>query len=152
MRIRVLKWCEFGSRLRSFFHSSFLSFFFLPSSFPLSSCSSVYLRIDAIYLLNGYARSRCAEYWPQSVKISLSYLFFYLFLEERIQYKFENRFLLQQAVTHPSYKENFGTNPDHIRLTEWKTDFILQKLYWRPLYADCGSVILILLTYFKKSK
>ncbi len=48
------------------------------------------------------------------------YLFIYLFLEERIQYKFENRFLLQQAVTHPSYKENFGTNPDHIRLIDWK--------------------------------
>jgi dsRNA-specific ribonuclease len=28
-------------------------------------------------------------------------------LEERIQYKFENRFLLQQADSHPSYKENF---------------------------------------------
>jgi hypothetical protein len=50
-----------------------------------------------------------------------SFIFFiFLFLEERIQYKFENRFLLQQAVTHPSYKENFGTNPDHIRSIEWK--------------------------------
>merc|ERR1719445_1224410 len=32
-------------------------------------------------------------------------------LEKRIKYKFKNRSLLQQAVTHPSYKENFGTNP-----------------------------------------
>merc|ERR1719445_511672 len=38
-------------------------------------------------------------------------------LEKRIKYKFKNRSLLQQAVTHPSYKENFGTNPDHIRNT-----------------------------------
>jgi len=38
-------------------------------------------------------------------------------LEKRIKYKFNNRYLLQQAVTHPSYKENFGTNPDHIRNT-----------------------------------
>ena len=39
------------------------------------------------------------------------------YLEDRINYKFNNRFLLQQALTHPSYKENFGTNPDHIRNT-----------------------------------
>ena len=38
-------------------------------------------------------------------------------LETRISFKFTNRYLLQQAVTHPSYKENFGTNPDHIRNT-----------------------------------
>ena len=38
-------------------------------------------------------------------------------LETRIGYKFTTRHLLQQAVTHPSYKENFGTNPDHIRNT-----------------------------------
>ena len=38
-------------------------------------------------------------------------------LEKRISFKFSNRYLLQQAVTHPSYKENFGTNPDHIRNT-----------------------------------
>lgn len=36
-------------------------------------------------------------------------------LEENIEYKFKNRFLLQLALTHPSYKENFGTNPDHAR-------------------------------------
>lgn len=36
-------------------------------------------------------------------------------LEEAIEYKFKNRFLLQLALTHPSYKENFGTNPDHAR-------------------------------------
>ena len=38
-------------------------------------------------------------------------------LETRISFKFTHRYLLQQAVTHPSYKENFGTNPDHIRNT-----------------------------------
>lgn len=36
-------------------------------------------------------------------------------LEETIEYKFQNRYLLQLALTHPSYKENFGTNPDHAR-------------------------------------
>ncbi|XP_047476126.1 ribonuclease 3-like isoform X1 [Penaeus chinensis] len=36
-------------------------------------------------------------------------------LEERILYKFRTRFLLQLALTHPSYRENFGTNPDHAR-------------------------------------
>ncbi|XP_073837215.1 ribonuclease 3-like [Musca autumnalis] len=37
------------------------------------------------------------------------------FLEEKIEYKFKNRYLLQLALTHPSYKENYGTNPDHAR-------------------------------------
>lgn len=36
-------------------------------------------------------------------------------LEEKVDYKFKNRYLLQLALTHPSYKENFGTNPDHAR-------------------------------------
>nr|AVK59427.1 Drosha-PA [Diabrotica virgifera] len=36
-------------------------------------------------------------------------------LEEKVKYKFKNRALLQLALTHPSYKENFGTNPDHAR-------------------------------------
>ncbi|KAG5668838.1 hypothetical protein PVAND_016760 [Polypedilum vanderplanki] len=36
-------------------------------------------------------------------------------LEKTINYKFKNRYLLQLALTHPSYKENFGTNPDHAR-------------------------------------
>ncbi|KAG8194728.1 hypothetical protein JTE90_026377 [Oedothorax gibbosus] len=36
-------------------------------------------------------------------------------LEQKIGYKFEDRFLLQLALTHPSYRENFGTNPDHAR-------------------------------------
>lgn len=38
-------------------------------------------------------------------------------LEDRIVYKFQNRYLLQLALTHPSYRENFGTNPDHARNT-----------------------------------
>ncbi len=36
-------------------------------------------------------------------------------LEDRIKYRFKNRYLLQLALTHPSYRENFGTNPDHAR-------------------------------------
>ncbi|XP_055859421.1 ribonuclease 3 [Episyrphus balteatus] len=36
-------------------------------------------------------------------------------LEKNIGHKFKNRYLLQLALTHPSYKENFGTNPDHAR-------------------------------------
>lgn len=36
-------------------------------------------------------------------------------LETNIGYKFQNRYILQLALTHPSYKENFGTNPDHAR-------------------------------------
>ncbi|KAH8366956.1 hypothetical protein KR200_006208 [Drosophila serrata] len=36
-------------------------------------------------------------------------------LEESIGYRFKNRYLLQLALTHPSYKENYGTNPDHAR-------------------------------------
>ncbi|KAJ8720232.1 hypothetical protein PYW07_012275 [Mythimna separata] len=38
-------------------------------------------------------------------------------LEKKIGYKFKDRALLQTALTHPSYKENFGTNPDHARNT-----------------------------------
>ncbi|KAJ8719612.1 hypothetical protein PYW08_011787 [Mythimna loreyi] len=36
-------------------------------------------------------------------------------LEKTIGYVFKQRALLQTALTHPSYKENFGTNPDHAR-------------------------------------
>lgn len=36
-------------------------------------------------------------------------------LESNIRYEFSNRSLLQLALTHPSYRENFGTNPDHAR-------------------------------------
>ncbi|XP_065072658.1 ribonuclease 3 [Ochlerotatus camptorhynchus] len=36
-------------------------------------------------------------------------------LEQHVDYKFINRYTLQLALTHPSYKENFGTNPDHAR-------------------------------------
>uniref|UniRef100_A0A182MAP4 Ribonuclease 3 n=1 Tax=Anopheles culicifacies TaxID=139723 RepID=A0A182MAP4_9DIPT len=36
-------------------------------------------------------------------------------LEQYIGYTFTNRYTLQLALTHPSYKENFGTNPDHAR-------------------------------------
>ncbi|KZC07809.1 PREDICTED: ribonuclease 3 [Dufourea novaeangliae] len=36
-------------------------------------------------------------------------------LEHTLGYEFKNRYLLQLALTHPSYRENFGTNPDHAR-------------------------------------
>ncbi|CAH0686174.1 unnamed protein product [Spodoptera exigua] len=36
-------------------------------------------------------------------------------LENKIGYVFKQRALLQTALTHPSYRENFGTNPDHAR-------------------------------------
>jgi len=39
------------------------------------------------------------------------------YLEETLEYKFKNKYLLQLALTHPSYRENFGTNPDHARNT-----------------------------------
>lgn len=37
------------------------------------------------------------------------------YLEKTLKYDFKNRYLLQLALTHPSYRENFGTNPDHAR-------------------------------------
>lgn len=36
-------------------------------------------------------------------------------LEKLIDYTFRNKYLVQLALTHPSYRENFGTNPDHAR-------------------------------------
>lgn len=36
-------------------------------------------------------------------------------LEESVGHHFNDRYLLQLALTHPSYRENFGTNPDHAR-------------------------------------
>ncbi|XP_064457228.1 ribonuclease 3-like [Ornithodoros turicata] len=36
-------------------------------------------------------------------------------LETGIGTSFKDRYLLQLALTHPSYRENFGTNPDHAR-------------------------------------
>nr|SZF06515.1 Ribonuclease 3 [Psoroptes ovis] len=38
-------------------------------------------------------------------------------LEKNIDYIFNDRSLLQLSLTHPSYRENFGTNPDHARNT-----------------------------------
>ena len=38
-------------------------------------------------------------------------------LETRINYKFKNRALLQLALTHPSYKQHYGTVPDHAKVT-----------------------------------
>lgn len=39
------------------------------------------------------------------------------YLERTLEYTFTNKYLLQLALTHPSYRENFGTNPDHARNT-----------------------------------
>ncbi|XP_064616843.1 ribonuclease 3-like [Liolophura sinensis] len=36
-------------------------------------------------------------------------------LEENLDYRFKDRNLLQLALTHTSYRVNFGTNPDHAR-------------------------------------
>ena len=39
-----------------------------------------------------------------------------VYLEEHIlNYNFNDRYLLQLALTHPSYRENFGMNADHAR-------------------------------------
>ncbi|KAJ6222600.1 hypothetical protein RDWZM_001145 [Blomia tropicalis] len=38
-------------------------------------------------------------------------------LEQLVGYSFKDRTLLQLALTHPSYRVNFGTNPDHARNT-----------------------------------
>lgn len=38
-------------------------------------------------------------------------------LENLIEHKFKDKYLLQLALTHPSYRENYGTNADHARNT-----------------------------------
>ena len=51
-------------------------------------------------------------------------------LENIIGHTFKDRSLLQLALTHPSYRENYGTNPDHARNT-------LNNLGFRqPIYGD----------------
>ncbi|RWS31361.1 ribonuclease 3-like protein [Leptotrombidium deliense] len=37
------------------------------------------------------------------------------YLENILGHSFTDRYILQLALTHPSYRENFGTNPDHAR-------------------------------------
>lgn len=51
-------------------------------------------------------------------------------LEKLIGHSFKDKYLLQLALTHPSYRENYGTNPDHARNT-------LNNLGFRqPSYGD----------------
>ena len=51
-------------------------------------------------------------------------------LEQIIGHTFADKQLLQLALTHPSYRENYGTNPDHARNT-------LNNLGFRqPIYGD----------------
>jgi ribonuclease-3 len=51
-------------------------------------------------------------------------------LEKIIGHSFSDKYLLQLALTHPSYRENYGTNPDHARNT-------LNNLGFRQLvYGD----------------
>lgn len=51
-------------------------------------------------------------------------------LEQLIGYTFGDKYLLQLALTHPSYRENYGTNPDHARNA-------LNNLGFRqPTYGD----------------
>lgn len=51
-------------------------------------------------------------------------------LENLIGYSFKDKYLLQLALTHPSYRENYGTNPDHARNS-------LNNLGFRqPKYGD----------------
>ncbi|KAI1732069.1 ribonuclease-III-like domain-containing protein [Ditylenchus destructor] len=39
------------------------------------------------------------------------------FEEKRIKYKFKDKAILELALTHPSYRANYGTNPDHAKNT-----------------------------------
>lgn len=51
-------------------------------------------------------------------------------LENIVGHTFSDKYLLQLALTHPSYRENYGTNPDHARNT-------LNNLGFRqPVYGD----------------
>lgn len=51
-------------------------------------------------------------------------------LEKLIGHTFRNKYLLQLALTHPSYRDNYGTNPDHARNT-------LNNLGFRkPIFGD----------------
>ena len=51
-------------------------------------------------------------------------------LEQILGHTFNDKCLLQLALTHPSYRENYGTNPDHARNT-------LNNLgYRQPTYGD----------------
>jgi hypothetical protein len=63
-------------------------------------------------------------------------------LEERIQYKFANRFLLHQAVTHPSYKENFGTSADPIRYSDLCLENVLSSVGGSGSGISCVRIMI----------
>ncbi|CAK9296022.1 unnamed protein product [Gordionus sp. m RMFG-2023] len=59
-----------------------------------------------------------------------------LVLQNTIEYKFKDPSLLQKAMTHPSFKPNYGSNPDHCRNT-------LSNCGLRnPIYGDKAHKIL----------
>ncbi|ODN01408.1 Ribonuclease 3 [Orchesella cincta] len=62
--------------------------------------------------------SVCFEQHAMLIPVLVAHLRFHRCLEtleSTMVYTFQNRYLLQLAMTHPSYRENFGTNPDHAR-------------------------------------
>ncbi|OQV13164.1 Ribonuclease 3 [Hypsibius exemplaris] len=62
-------------------------------------------------------RSDVAQYCLLIPWIALHYRFHISLdvLEQKLGYSFHDRNLLELALTHPSYRTNLGTNPDHIR-------------------------------------
>ena len=54
-------------------------------------------------------------------------------LEARIGYKFKNRKLLEEALTHPSFNEHDGEKPDNQRL-EFLGDSILGSILAQELF------------------
>ncbi|GAU98985.1 hypothetical protein RvY_10050-2 [Ramazzottius varieornatus] len=55
-------------------------------------------------------------------------------LEKKLEYSFNDRSLLELALTHPSYRTNFGVNPDHVRNSQ-------ANLGWRKASYRQSNVI-----------
>lgn len=72
------------------------------------------------------------------------------FLEDRIRYKFKDRHLLQLAVAHPSYKENFGTNPDHARIR--KPDYGDKKIHYANNRKRGINMLIKIMSKFGKTE